>query len=116
MLVGVFVCAIAHETAGAACIRLSLRPLFGGSWEFLANLGLIRPRDRDAVSAVIARSTLVRRSQPSGEGGCDDRVRRSSTSEGGSNPLLPGAATWIASPALAMTTLDGKCDGGHENN
>src|SRR5580700_6380954 len=37
---------------------------------------------------VIARSTLVRRSPPSGEGGCDDRVRRSSTSEGGSNPFF----------------------------
>src|SRR5471032_3239431 len=34
------------------------------------------------------RSSLVRRSPPSGEGGCDDRVSRSSKSEGGSNPVL----------------------------
>jgi hypothetical protein len=30
MLVGVFFVQFAHGTAGAACIRLSLRPLFGG--------------------------------------------------------------------------------------
>jgi hypothetical protein len=34
---------------------------------------------------------------------CDDRVRRSSTSEGGSNPAFCFAARWIASLALAMT-------------
>ena len=86
-----FCARFAHETAGAARTRYSLRPLIGGSRKFLTNLGHIRPRECEVVSAVIARSES------------DDRVRRSSTSEGGSNPSIQFAAPWIASPALAMT-------------
>jgi hypothetical protein len=37
----------AHKAAGALGTRHSLRPLEGGM--FLANLGHIRPRDREAV-------------------------------------------------------------------
>ena len=37
---------IAHETAGAACTRHPLRPLFEG--ELLASLGRIAPREREA--------------------------------------------------------------------
>ena len=51
-------CAIAHETAGAARTRLSLRPPIGGC-EIPANLGRIAPRDCEAVSGwtnVIAES------------------------------------------------------------
>src|ERR1700676_2862498 len=43
-------CTFAHETAGAARTRCSLRPLFGGRGKFLANLGRIQPRTREAVS------------------------------------------------------------------
>src|ERR1700722_13837272 len=39
---------IAHETAGAACTRHPLRPLFEG--ELLARLGRIAPRDSKGVS------------------------------------------------------------------
>src|ERR1700676_4514238 len=34
MLVCVFLCSFAHETAGAACTRCSLRPLVGGQGNF----------------------------------------------------------------------------------
>jgi hypothetical protein len=37
---------IAHETAGAARIRHSLRPLTTEGEEFRANLGRIAPRER----------------------------------------------------------------------
>src|ERR1700683_4616503 len=43
---------------------------------------------------VIARSTLVRRSPPSGEGGCDEAIHTCFM------------APWIASLALAMTVVD----------
>src|ERR1700712_849905 len=39
---------IAHETAGAARTRSSLRPLFSGA-ERLANFGRIAPRDREVM-------------------------------------------------------------------
>jgi hypothetical protein len=39
----------ACEAAGAASARHSLRPLFSESGIFLANLGRIRPRDREAA-------------------------------------------------------------------
>jgi hypothetical protein len=46
MLVCVFLHNFAHETAGAARIRLSLRPLFGEAGIFFADLGRIAPRER----------------------------------------------------------------------
>jgi len=39
----------AHETAGAACTRLSLRPLFERARSLIANLGRSAPRDRESV-------------------------------------------------------------------
>ena len=42
---------IAHETAGAARIRHSLRPLFGEGEEISAKLGHIVPRDRKVSSS-----------------------------------------------------------------
>ena len=51
MLVCALFVHIAHETAGAARTRPSLRPLIGEGGKFLANLGRIEPRDREAVSA-----------------------------------------------------------------
>ena len=51
MLVCVFLCDFAHETAGAARIRLSLRPLTGEGVTLMANLGRIAPRDREVVCA-----------------------------------------------------------------
>src|SRR6478736_497018 len=44
---------IAHETAGAARIRHSLRPLFGEGVRIPANLGRNAPRDREHISGVI---------------------------------------------------------------
>src|ERR1700730_2416215 len=49
MLVCVFLCALAHETAGAACTRCSLRPLIGEGGNLTANLGRNAPRDREVV-------------------------------------------------------------------
>ncbi len=46
---------IAHETAGAARIRLSLRPLIGEGVKLMANLGRMAPRELYAcLQAVIA--------------------------------------------------------------
>src|SRR4029078_3102710 len=45
---------IAHETAGAARIRHSLRPLFYRGRRVTPNLGRNAPRDREGVSSVIA--------------------------------------------------------------
>jgi len=42
---------IAHETAGAARTRLSLRPLFFGGSETDANLGQVMPRERGRTSS-----------------------------------------------------------------
>ena len=39
----------AHETAGAACTRSSLRPLLGGQGSLIANLGRNAPRDREGM-------------------------------------------------------------------
>src|SRR5256885_16705737 len=47
---------IAHEIAGAARIRHSLRPLISRARKFLANLGRNAPRECESVSTVIARS------------------------------------------------------------
>jgi len=41
---------IAHEIAGAACTRHSLRPLFSEGECLLAELGRNVPRDREHVS------------------------------------------------------------------
>src|SRR5437763_13952467 len=48
MLVCALLVHIAHETAGAARTRSSLRPLFGEDKEYLAKRGLITPRQRGA--------------------------------------------------------------------
>jgi hypothetical protein len=45
---------IAHETAGAARTRHSLRPLTIEGRELIADLGRNAPRDREGVSSVIA--------------------------------------------------------------
>jgi len=44
-------CNLAHETAGAARIRPSLRPLISEGGKFKAKLGRHMPRDREALSA-----------------------------------------------------------------
>ena len=59
---------IAHETAGAARIRHSLRPLFGEGEEFLANLGRNALREREAISTSL-------RATGSRECALDDRLR-----------------------------------------
>jgi hypothetical protein len=50
MFVCVFLHNFAHETAGAACIRLSLHPLLKRVGRSPASLGRIAPRDRKGVS------------------------------------------------------------------
>jgi hypothetical protein len=68
--VRIFACNLAHETAGAARTRHSLRPLISGVVAE-ARLGQIVPREREGASlAVIARSQRVRaNARP------DDRLR-----------------------------------------
>jgi hypothetical protein len=78
MLVCVFLHKFAHETAGAARIRLSLRPLFGEGKEFSwQTSGAVRRENAESRLAVIASAA------------------KQST--------YPLAAPWIASQALAMT-------------
>jgi hypothetical protein len=90
----------AHETAGAARIRHSLLPHFRGTTTGIARAN--QPRDRGRVSAVrnslnvIARSPLVRRSPPPGEGGCDEAIHLPTDT----------AVKRIASLTLAMTRTD----------
>ena len=55
MLVCALFVHIAHETAGAARTRSSLRPLFGEGGKLFAKLGQNVPRDREHASTVIAR-------------------------------------------------------------
>src|SRR4029079_18172134 len=62
---------IAHETAGAARIRHSLRPLFGEGDELQANLGRNATRQRDTVYAVIACDKRVALAQGSS---CDEAI------------------------------------------
>jgi hypothetical protein len=47
--VRVFLCATAHETAGAARTRSSLRPLFSEGANEYANLGQNMSRDREVI-------------------------------------------------------------------
>src|SRR3954470_16108658 len=56
-----FLVQTAHETAGAARIRHSLRPLDERARKFLPKLGRCVPRDREAVSPVILRCEPLRR-------------------------------------------------------
>src|SRR3984893_11232292 len=71
---------LSTTTSAHAAIGRIGRPAFPApsDWRgrhFPANLGRNAPRDREVVSPfVIARSTLVRRSPPSGEGGCDEAI------------------------------------------
>ena len=62
----------AHETAGAARTRSSLRPLFGEVAKITANLGRDASRERGHISGVIAR--LDRATQYSRDG--DDRIEK----------------------------------------
>jgi len=56
MLVCVFLCKFAHETAGAARIRLSLRPLIGEGESFMHDSGASRCGNAESHHDVIARS------------------------------------------------------------
>jgi len=53
-----FLVQIAHETAGAARTRLSLRPLISEGGKRKAKLGRIAPRDRAFVSGFADRSAF----------------------------------------------------------
>jgi hypothetical protein len=56
MLVCVFLCKFAHETAGAARIRLSLRPLTGEGGKLLVKPGRHAPRERGGLPCLFRRS------------------------------------------------------------
>src|SRR5882757_8231949 len=88
------VATIAHETAGAARTRSSLRPLYFGGKVSSKTSGASRRENAMSCSDL---STSLR-------GAKRRLVRRSSKSEGGSNPFFLYAARWVASLALAMTT------------
>src|SRR6476660_10624673 len=62
MLMCALLLPIAHETAGAARIRHSLRPLFGEGGKLPANLGRNAPRERERMFSVIARSEATKQS------------------------------------------------------
>jgi hypothetical protein len=49
MLVCAFSAQIAHETAGAACTRLSLRPCFSWRAEVTQSSGAFQPRERGRI-------------------------------------------------------------------
>ena len=72
------VCALpttfAHEPSGAPCARHSPRPL--GRTICITRAKLCR-ENIEVCLHVIARSTPVRRSPPSGEGGCDEAIHLS---------------------------------------
>ena len=55
-------CILAHETAGAARTRHSLRPLFGGRGNSIASLGRNARRECEVASSVIARSEATKQS------------------------------------------------------
>src|SRR5207245_11497572 len=80
----------AREASGAAGTRHSLRPLFCWANVF-AKLGRIAPRDSGLMLELTRRH-------------CEERlVRRSSTSEGGSEEAIHSSlvAPWIASRSLS---------------
>src|ERR1700704_896928 len=117
---------IAHEIAGAARIRHSLRPLNLERAELLANLGRIASRERRHISSVVTRHRVGRMGRPmTGSGGgpsipeaptieprnrgvldhppsrvttafCDATPSTSLRAQR-SNPFFLCAATWIAS-------------------
>src|SRR3982074_2896009 len=67
--------------------------------EIFQGLGRIAPRDREVVS--VTREVVSVTIATSLRGAKRRLVRRSSTSEGGSNPFLLYAARWIASRSLS---------------
>src|ERR1700722_7050278 len=69
MLVCGFLHNFAHETAGAARTRLSLRPLIGGRGSSIANLGRKAARDREAVSDEYEHAPHFQPSSPRRRGG-----------------------------------------------
>src|ERR1700730_1947396 len=59
MLVCVFLCTVAHETAGAACTRCSLRPLIGEGGNLTATSGEMRREIAKSCTAVSPPSTRL---------------------------------------------------------
>ena len=93
MLVCAFYPILHTRPQGASGARHSLRPLFGGREinEYLAKKAF--GEIAKSCLNVIARSTFVRRSPPSGEGGCDEAIH------------LSACRTMDCFAALAMTVL-----------
>ena len=78
MLVCALFVHIAHETAGAARTRSSLRPLTTEGEEFPANLGRNASRERGRLSVILRRASqrhnVRRRSAPQDDGIWFDRL------------------------------------------
>ena len=64
MLMRALLVHIAHETAGAARTRSSLRPLYRKGEYFLQRPGRNAPRDREATVAATQRKTISRYGRP----------------------------------------------------
>src|ERR1700730_9780916 len=96
MLVCGFSHNFAHETAGAARTRSSLRPLFSRRDKVDANLGRIAPRERKALFGSGNTSAACSPSSPAHAG---DPVRRGLSAQS----LLP-LEYWIARSSRATTS------------
>ena len=100
MLVCALLCAIAHETAGAARTRSSLRPPLGESFgqasgalrREIAKLypPSLRAERSNPLSPLARKDGLLRSARNDGKSSSRRLVRRSSTSEGG--PSIPETA------------------------
>ena len=64
MLVCALLCAIAHETAGAARTRSSLRPLISEGASEQVQLGRVAPRERAGISALSRPDTISADNHP----------------------------------------------------
>src|SRR5204863_3180037 len=98
MLMCALLLPIAHETAGAARIRHSLRPLFSKGEEFPANLGRIVPRER--------RGVFCRHCEPPG------RAKARPMTGSAKQSILPlrGEMDCFVASLLAMTALHDKAE------
>src|SRR5260221_3289769 len=99
MLVCVFLCTVAHETAGAACTRCSLRPLIGEGGNLTANLGRNAPRDREVVHGGLPSLHAPLRVAGRGRGwGVCQLARLAASLVGDPPPPPPTAAARLSPP------------------
>src|SRR5258708_29643071 len=120
MLVCAFLCATCTRDRGCSAHPAFPAPSCSRGTTSCAKLGQAVSREHGFLSASgeapiklngptmsLRGALLSAEAPPSGEGGCDDRVRRSSTSEGGSNPffLLRGPLDCFAHQSRIRATI-----------